>query len=170
MSQDASTRVEACRVPAGSLLAAHRDAGSYTDCFVTEVAGAVSQARYIEAFYTTPLFRLERCILALLLRPSSDGQARQLALGTRSRFAAWQVEQRRSDELLMAAGRTRSWLKVAPSASGTRLYFGSAIVPPDGYERGRDPLGRGFRFLLGFHTRYSLALLWAARQRLERQR
>ena len=166
MSQDALLRVEACRVPAGTLLDAHRLAGSFTDCFVTEVPGIVPQARYIEAFYTTPLFKAERLILMLLGRPSSDEGARQLAAGLREDFAAWQVERRRDDELLLATGRTRSWLRALPSTGGTRLYFGSAIVPARNASPGSDALGPAFRALLGFHTLYSRALLQAARRRL----
>ncbi|HEY0915336.1 MAG TPA: hypothetical protein VGE22_10730 [Solimonas sp.] len=166
MSQGARLRVEACRVPAGTLLDAHRLAGSFTDCFVTEVPGIIPQARYIEAFYTTPLFKAERLILMLLLRPSSDAAAQQLAAGLREDFAAWQVEGRASNELLMAAGRTRSWLQALPSAGGTRLLFGSAIVPARNSSPGSDPLGPAFRALLGFHTLYSRALLQAAGRRL----
>ena len=47
----------------------------------------------------------------------------------------------------------------------TRLYFGSAVVArtaDDGHPR----LGFSFRALLGFHRRYSRALLAAARTRL----
>ena len=161
-----SQLVSVCRVPEGSLLDAHRRAGSFTDCFVTEVAGTISQARYVEAFYTTPLFKAERLILTLVLRPSTDEGARQLAAGLREDFAAWRVEGRKPDELLMATGRTRSWLQAVPSAAGTRLYFGSAIVPARNTAPGSDPLGPAFRALLGLHTLYSRALLQAARTRL----
>ena len=51
------------------------------------------------------------------------------------KFAAWHVENRSENEILMCdfRGRTRSWLMVAPvstvSDARTRLYFGSAVVP-----------------------------------------
>ncbi|MDM4770959.1 hypothetical protein [Solimonas sp. SE-A11] len=166
MNRSILRHVEACPVPAGSLLDAHRLAGSYTDCFVAEMAGDISTAQFVEAFYTTPLFRLERLLLTLVFRPSSDAAARQLASGQRGDFAAWQVEQRRADELLMAAGRTRSWLQAAPSAEGTCLHFGSAIVPARGSAPGGDPLGSVFRALLDLHLLYSRALLRAACRRL----
>lgn len=165
--------IAACEVPAGTLLDAHLRGGSYTDCFVTEIAQAVPHAQYVEAFYTTALFKTERLILSLvLLKPSTDRQARELALGQRDSFAAWQVEARREDQIVMAAGRTRSWLMVAPGMSGasTRLYFGSAIVPARGVKPGSNALGGGFSALLGFHKLYSQALLHAARARLESRR
>ena len=69
------------------------------------------------AFYTTWLFRLERWILRLAVaRPSTDEEAHQLARGEREAFAAWSVEARAPDQLLMCdfTGRTRSWLMVVP--------------------------------------------------------
>src|SRR5690606_27974393 len=101
---------------------------------------AVSQAAYVHAFYTTPLFRAERLVLQWLAsRPSTDLQARQLASGATEDFAAWCVEARTERQLLLrdVTGRTRSWLMAAPRGGnddgdgrgGTRLYFGSAIVP-----------------------------------------
>jgi len=48
-----------------------------------------------------------------------------------------------------------------PAAGGTRLYFGSAVVP----KARRRPTFAG---LLWFHQAYSKALLASARRRLER--
>lgn len=117
------------------------------------------------AFYTTWLFRLERWILRHMVgRPSTDQEARQLARGERDAFAAWSVEARAPGQLLMRdfTGRTRSWLMVAPAAGtdGTRLYFGSVVVPVPG-ARLRGPL-------IGFHKCYSRMLLGAAARRLAR--
>lgn len=160
-----------CAIPDGSLLSAYQRGGSYADCYVTDVGGSVSHEQYVEAFYTTGLFKLERLILAALSRPSSDQDARDLATGSRDSFAAWRVEGRSKNQLLLAAGRTRSWLMTAaiagPGRAGTRLYFGSAIVPVKNSGTGRDELGAGFRALLGFHKAYSRALLFAARSKLE---
>lgn len=159
--------VSACAVPDGSLLDAYRRNGSYADCFVTEIARTVSHAEYVEAFYTTALFKLERFILAYLAAaPSTDSEARELALGERESFAAWRVEGRSKDQLLVAAGRTRSWFKVESSGDGTRLYFGSAVVPKVSAQ-GHGRLGLVFAALLGFHKLYSRALLRAARARLQ---
>lgn len=151
-------------------------AGAYADCYVTEVAQPVSHAEYVEAFYTTAVFKVERLLLKWLVsRPSTDLEARQLASGSRGSFAAWKVEGRGPDQLLLSdfTGRTRSWLMIAPvensgAPPGTRLYFGSAVVPVASARSGKATLGFTFRSLLGFHKLYSLVLLLAARSRLTR--
>jgi hypothetical protein len=153
-------------LPPGALLAKYVREGAYTDCYVTDIAGAVSHAQYVEAFYTTAVFKLERLILKWAVsKPSTDGEARQLAAGTRDAFAAWRVEGRAGNQLLLCdlSDRTRSWLMVVPEGGRTQLYFGSAVVPG----RRRKSLGFGFRALLGFHKLYSAVLLYAAKSRLE---
>lgn len=171
------TAIVACGLPAGALLRRVADAGAYTDCHAVEIPQAVSHAEYVEAFYTTWVFKLERLILRLLVsRPSTDAEARQLALGQRDDFAAWSVEARAPDQLLLAdfVGRTKSWLMVARNeGSGpgsTRLYFGSAVVPVRDRKSGRSSLGAVHSALLGFHKLYSRVLLRAARARLMRTR
>ena len=164
--------VRHCPLPADALLNRYVGAGAYVDCFVAEVARTVSCAEYVECFYTTAVFKLERAILRLFLsRPSTDAEARQLARGERATFAAWTVEARSPDQLLMAdvGGRTRSWLMVAPSgAGGTLLYFGSAVIPVRDRTTGRASLGPVFSALLGFHKQYSRVLLYSARSSLDR--
>ena len=164
--------LEPCPLPADALLSRYAREGAYTDCYATTVPRVVTQADYVEAFYTGRLFKLERWLLARFLsRPSTDAQARELARGERTQFAAWHVEDRRADQLLLCdlAGRTRSWLMSAPlAAGGTRLYFGSVVVPVVDRTTGRPELGAGFRLLLGFHKGYSRALLAAAWRRLMR--
>ena len=122
-------------------------------------------AQYVEAFYTTWLFKLERWILKWALsRPSTDAQARELAAGALERFSAWRVEGRADNQLLMRdefTGRTHSWLMTEARAGGTRLYFGSVVL-----RRGDGRLGGSFGLLLGFHKLYSRLLLGAARRRL----
>jgi hypothetical protein len=152
--------VRSCAVPDATLLQPFGRAGGYADCYATEIDRAVSHAQFVEAFYTTSLFRLERWLLGWLVsRPSTDAQAAALAAGESDSFSAWRVEGRAKDELLVRdfSGRTLSWLRVVRRDPGTTLYFGSAVVP-----------GRGFVFraLLGFHKLYSRALLRAARSRL----
>lgn len=125
------------------------------------------------AFYTTWLFRLERRILRLAVaRPSTDEEARELACGERDSFAAWHVEARAPGQLLMCdfTGRTRSWLMVAPAAGtpGTRLYFGSVVVPVSDPGPGKPGLGPVHGRLIGFHKFYSRMLLGAAARRLAR--
>jgi hypothetical protein len=153
-------------VPDASFLGAYTRRGAYTDCYTVTVPGAVTLPEFVFAFYTTRLFKLERWLLAKALRlPSTDAQARELADGTATRFAAWRVEQRAADEILLDAGQTRSWLNVEPRAGGapaTTLRFGSAVVPA----RPGGRLGLAFHALLGFHRLYSRLLLRAACRRV----
>ena len=169
--------IQSCELPQEALLGKYRREGAYTDCYVTEVARPVSHADYVEAFYTTAVFKVERLLLAWLIsRPSTDVQAQQLATGVVDSFAAWRVEDRIADQLLLCAmgGRTRSWLMVARDESSgsrsTRLYFGSAVVPRVNARSGEAKLGRAYRALLGFHKLYSRVLLHAASSRLARLR
>jgi hypothetical protein len=166
-----------CELPPGALLGRYRGSGFYADCYVTEIARPVTHAEYVTAFYTTPVFKLERLLLAWFAsRPSTDAQAQQLASGTLDSFAAWDVEDRSADQLLLSdfRGRTRSWLMVSEieinRSPGTRLYFGSAVVPRVNARSGRARLGFAYRALLGFHKLYSRVLLQAARSRLMRTR
>lgn len=156
-------------LPSGALLGRYVSATSYTDCFVVTVPGRITQADYVEAFYTTALFKLERLALAVLLRrPSSDPEARRLATGEVSMFAAWTVEAREADQILLCdfLGASRSWLmSVEDSTEGaTTLYFGTALVPHPGDDR----IGVGFRALIPFHRPYARALLRLAVHRLVR--
>lgn len=169
--------VRSCTLPAEALLQRYRESGAYTDCYAVDVPWPVSQAEYVEAFYTTWVFTLERVLLAwLVARPSTDAQAAALASGSRGEFAAWRVEGRSDDQLLMCdfRGRTRSWLMSAAVGEGgiaaTRLRFGSAVVPAADARSGRRSMGWAFRALLGFHRVYSRVLLRAAASRLRRRR
>lgn len=165
--------IQACELPAESLLLTYREAGAYTDCYFTDVARPVSHAEYVEAFYTTAVFKLERLILAWFVsRPSTDQQAKALAAGELSSFAAWSVEGRNANQLLLCdfQSRTRSWLMTVPAANGnsgsTRLYFGSAVVPVMNRRTGQASMGFAFRALLGFHKVYSRVLLRATISRI----
>jgi len=146
--------------------------GCFTDCYITDVPGQVSLASYVEAFYTTLLFKLERVVLQVALSlPSTDEDARQLALGETDTFSAWVVEARTGDQILLAdrKGRTRSWLMVGPSPQDddkTRLYFGSAVLPVHNEETGDREMSAGFKALSGFHNVYAQALLAAAARKL----
>ena len=94
--------IRRCELPAGALLNRYSASGAYVDCYVAEIAGIVSHAEFVEAFYTSAVFKLERSILRLLIsRSSTDTQAKQLAQGTLSSFAAWSVEGRAPDQLLL---------------------------------------------------------------------
>jgi hypothetical protein len=161
-----------CELPAGALLrrlAANGRQAAYTDCYVIELDARASQAQYVEAFYTTPLFKLERWLLARAGRPSSDADARRLAQGESDRFAAWRVAERAPDQLLLHddTGRTGSWLMSEPGpAGGTRLYFGSGVFSRRGSSADEPRLGLLFWLLLPLHKAYSRALLQGARSRL----
>jgi len=161
-------------LPENAFLRRYREGGSYADCYVSEVGGVVSQAAFVEAFYTTSLFKVERFLLTWLAsRPSTDPEARELATGSRNSFAAWRVEDRDANQLLVTAGRTRSWLMASPindcplGVPATRLFFGSAVVARPGRKNGKPELGSLFHALLGFHKLYSRALLRAAVSRLQ---
>ena len=168
--------IEKCPVPANTMLNTYSMPGAYVDCYTTEVPGQVPFSEFIFAFYTSLLFKLERLILKLTVsKPSTDIQARQLADGDLEKFAAWQVENRSENEILLCdfLGRTRSWLMIVPASTlsdpRTRLYFGSAIVPTRITKTGELSLGYGFQALLGFHKIYSLLLLYAAKSRIRNQ-
>lgn len=169
--------IEKLALPADALLARYIRPNYYTDCYSTVIAADVSHADFVNAFYTTCLFRLERFILTFAVKkPSTDADVASLANGTASRFAAWTVEARAENQLLLCdfRGRTRSWLMIAPESeyeiSGTRLYFGSAVVPVRDDESDAESVGWAFTALLGFHKLYSRALLYSARVRLARSR
>jgi hypothetical protein len=146
-------------LPDGAALARYKAIG-YTDCFYVDVPKDVSFEAYITAFYTSWLFKMERIVLRLVKRPSTDREVTELAIGTRTRFAAWDVEEREEQQILMCdmAGRTRSWLMVEPAGEGTRLYFGSAVVP----DKNSGKMGWLFHAFMGFHKVYSVQLLKAA--------
>ena len=165
--------IQSCPLPDGALLSTYRANGAYTDCFAIDVVGSISHEQFVIAFYTTFVFKLERTILKWAVsKPSTDSQVKQLASGSIDEFAAWHVEERCPNQLLMSdfQTRTRSWLMVAPiildDAPGTRLYFGSAVVPVKNRKTGVVEQGGIFRALLGFHKIYSVVLLRAAVARL----
>lgn len=166
--------VKSCPLPSNALLRRYVDAGDYTDCYRVSIRRVVTQAQYIDTFYKTPVFRLERAILRLILnKPSTDVDVEMLAQGRLDAFAAWRVEERREHQLLLCdyLGRTRSWLMTIPRAGnaeiGTNLYFGSAIVRTINPSTGAKTLTPGFRLLLGFHRLYSRILLRAASAALQ---
>ena len=134
------------------------------------IEAVVSLQDYVVAFYTTTLFKTERVILRWLASlPSTDAEARELVRGTRDTFAAWNVEDRSANQLLLIDVRqqTGSWFMCEAQTQGTRLYFGSVV-----FRRKETPLGRelhwSYRSLLSVHRLYSRALLAAARSRVLR--
>ncbi len=161
--------VRKLELPEHALLQRYHLSGAYTDCYCIDSNKQVSQRDYVIAFYTTWLFRIERIILKWLAsKPSSDDDARGLADSEQEAFAAWTTEARSENQLLMCdfRSRTRSWFMTEPVGDGTRLYFGSAVVPTAMSSANEPELEKGFSLLLGFHKLYSRALLSAARSRL----
>lgn len=169
-------KIETCSLPDDALLQRYRDmAGAYADCFTASVGRVVSSAQYFEAFYTTWLFKCERFVLFLIGRGCTDEDARRLARGEADTFAAWTVEGRAQDQLLVCdfAKLTRSWLMVGPrrdGKAGTQLYFGSAVVPGEKDKAGNPRPTVAFRLLQPVHAFYARALLRAAAGALVRRR
>lgn len=166
--------IRSCVLPAEAFLQRYNHSNGYADCFVVKASGLISLSQYVEAFYTTGLFKTERAVLSLAGRSSSDIQANQVAKGVGSTFAAWSVEDRAEDQLLMCdvTARTRSWFMVSPVpdevSDRTLLYFGSAITPVSKGTTGRVTIGPVFKAFTGFHILYSRALLAAAKKRVGR--
>jgi hypothetical protein len=151
-------------MPDGALLLHYGAIGAFTDCYTYDVDSVVSHSDFVYAFYTSPLFKIERFILKwIVAKPSTDADVAALALGTSDVFSAWSVEGRAKDQLLVCdyQRRTRSWLMVLPldGGAGTRLFFGTAVarLRPDG--RKDRAFGLAFKLLVGFHKLYARALL-----------
>lgn len=165
--------IQASPLPEESLMTRYRLAGAYTDCYRASLPQRVSPAEFVEAFCTGWLFKVERLILAVFLsKSSSDQQAKHLAEAKTEHFAAWRVEGRTSNQLLLVFGNTRSWLMCAEGAEGsaeTHFYFGSAVVPRLDLASGRQRFGVAFHLLGGLHRLYSRALLRQALSRLTRR-
>lgn len=145
--------------PRGRLLHRYHVAGHYVDCFTRLVDRPVDLRSFVHGFYGSRLFALERVILGLFGLGATPADITRLADGQIDRFAAWRVEDRTESQLLLrdVKGATASWLAVAPEGTGTRLYFGSAVV----LKGGRKPWW--LRPILLFHTVYARQLLARAR-------
>lgn len=168
-------------VPSDSLLKTYQGGarpehwGLQADCFAVVVDAPVTLNDFIVAFYTSPVFRLERLILRTLAgAPSSDSDVQSVADGSGTSFAVWRVGERTATQLLMCDRyeKTRSWFQVVPMECGdaTVLRFGSAISSSRNRETKILSTGRWFRWLMGFHVLYSRVLLSAARHRLMKRR
>ena len=163
--------IEPRSLPTGALLQRYFGAGNYTDCLTAVVPGAVPIAAFVTAFFTSSAFRPERVLLAVLFnKPSPAADLARLASGEGERFAAWTVEARAANQLLLCdfQGATRTWLMTCddPAIDGTRLCFGSAVVLS--HQTGRaKAVGRAlFWALLWFHKAYARMLLRSAVRQL----
>ncbi len=140
------------------------------DCFCATVPASVSLSDFVFAFYTSPVFRIERWILAVVAGArSTDAEAQALTTGSGESFAVWRIEARTETQLVMGDryGRTRSWFRVVPTEDGTLLQFGSAVAARREGSSGDTQPSVVFRLLLRFHVVYSQLLLWAAKKRVD---
>ncbi|AWW73496.1 hypothetical protein CD351_03525 [Erythrobacter sp. KY5] len=158
------SKVTACDVPEGSLLAQFGDASDYRDCFWRDVPGEVTLAQLIERFYSSMAFLPERLILKALRTPAGRADIRALASGETDRFGAWKLVERRearsssgsvaqtNAQVLLESKdtSTASWFCVEPMGGGSRLYFGSWVGGID---------QSGWRAVLSAHVWYSRVLL-----------
>lgn len=166
------TKVAADLLPEDAISRVYSDQGRYVDCFSVTVTADISFARFLEAFYTSRIFKLERFILACLVRkPSTDQQARQLAVGDISQFAAWTEEARTENQIIMCDYQqlTRSWLMTRRDEESTTLYFGTIIVPTARAETQGKQMGPLFSITLWAHLLYSKVLLRSAVAKLSRK-
>ena len=160
-------KVVAAPLPDGALLRAYAERGALVDCWSVTLPPALDLTDYLLGFAHSWLFRLERRVLGWAGRPTSATDVQALAMGSAQDFAFWRVEARVRDQLLMAVqgGRIRSWWMVERlPQGGTRLLFGSALLP-----RGGDSRWQRFGLagvLVGLHHAYARALLAAAARRL----
>ena len=157
-------QVIAAPLPADSLLARLRGPECYRDAFRIDLPGRIDLAQYIAAFYASAAFTPERHLLGLIGRGATRADIAALAEGQAERFAAWSVEARTGNEIVLRdfQNRTCSWLMVEPAGQGaTKLWFGSGV---------RAPEGRMVQALMPFHRWYSRRLLASAAAPLKRNR
>ncbi|MEM9173429.1 MAG: hypothetical protein AAGA84_12075 [Pseudomonadota bacterium] len=165
--------IEAIAVSRTSPLGRYATGDNYTDCFSVRIEARVSLEQFLAAFYGSRLFALERRFLANALgHRSTQADIDALAEGSTDKFAAWQVEFRGDDNILLCdvSGRTRSWLKCQPdrrsATPATALMFGSAVLRREGHSF-KARLSRALiRLTIPLHRLYARALLRAAKNGL----
>lgn len=149
-------------IPDGGLLARYDLVKhAYTDCFKAEVDQNVSFDDFARSFFTSPVFKLERIIIALTTgKKTTDRSVDDLISGQSDEFAVWQVEDRADNQILLRVGegQIRTWLMSEQSGDRTKFYFGSAILPLNA----NGDKGLLFHALSGFHKLYARTLLWMA--------
>lgn len=169
------TATQTEKLPKKALSLKYVSSGAYIDCFFLDISRKVNLEEYIEAFYTTPIFKIERTILSIFAhRPSTDDDVAQLSLGLTDHFSAWTIECRLPNQILLCdfTKKTRSWLMTVSQESNqapiTRLYFGSVVVPKSVSAAGQTSFGLIFHLLSSFHHLYSRMLLNAAYKKLKK--
>lgn len=78
-------------LPVGTFIAEQAEfSGSYTDCYGIKLDHAITLPEFIAAFYTTPLFRLERLMLAITPKGRmKDADVTAMASGESDTMAIW---------------------------------------------------------------------------------
>jgi hypothetical protein len=158
-------------LPDHALHKPYQDAGGYADIFHARLSKPATLSELLTAFYTCPVFKIERMILRIILgKGSTDDQARALAKGERTQFAAWDVAQRNETQMLMRdyKGMTLSWFMIEEDDPHI-IYFGTAIVAAKGASPKSPKIPLLFSSTLWFHKAYSRALLWSTQRQLEKR-
>lgn len=160
-------------LPKTAFLQRYRDdEKNYTDCYSLYYSKTISMEAFVEAFYTGRAFKLERWLIATFTgHRSSQEQLNDLLSGRSNGFSAWTLEDRSENQLLMCdfQKRTRSWFMVEPEGDGTRLYFGSAVVPARYWNSIAEKFASlVFKILMPFHWAYSRILLGGAVRNLKK--
>ena len=170
------SKIIEAEIPSHALSAKYLEEGAFVDCYYIEIPEEITLDKYIEAFYTTPLFKVERTILSIAtFKSATDRDAAELSLGKSSSYSIWTVESRKSNQVLLCdfTRKTRSWLMVKTSKNEdsviSRLFFGSVVVPSKVSESGHASFGLLFHLFSRFHLSYSKALLNAAYKKLLRK-
>lgn len=160
-------------IPPDALSARYVEEAAFVDCYYIEIPKEITLDRYIEAFYTTPLFKVERTILSIAtFKAASDREAAELSLEKSNSYSIWTVENRNSNQIILRdfTKKTRSWLMVKTLKNEesviSRLFFGSVVVPSKVSDSGHASFGVLFHLLSRFHLWYSKALLKAAYKKL----
>jgi len=127
------------------------------------------QNPFINAFFNSWLFRIERLILKLTLKkPATDQDITKLANGMSNTMTAWRIEQRDDNQILLEVPDTpiRTWLMREDAGDHTNLYFGIAILPMRTDKNGKPAMSHISIVLMGFHQLYARALLYLAKRAL----
>lgn len=157
------------KVPENSLLKVYDGAVGYADAFECQVDGSVAISDFVTAFLNSPVFRVERALLAILaFSVTTRKDVSGIADGSTDQFAVWKTEKRTETELLLSIEekRIRTWFETDTSGAVTKLRFGSAILPKSGEAGGDSDIGFIFRALKKFHRVYSRVLLKSAVRKL----
>lgn len=160
------TEIREAQLPETALLQSYAaQPGCYTDAYTCSIPIELSLWDYVEAFYSTRLFKAEKILLRLAIREDETNWDPTTLRKWGRHFAAWMVEEQTDNELLMCdvSETTRSWFRVDKTPNSTELYFGSAIVPKDGANK--PPVVA--RALIMPHKVYSKALLRATARTFE---